>query len=83
VSFTADGASIGQPAAVVSDVAQTNIDNLPVGLHTMQATYAGDSNTDPSTSNRYVQAITGSTTIRVIATSGSLSHTISIPVQLQ
>jgi hypothetical protein len=49
----------------------------------MQAAYVGDKNTQPSTSNKYIQAITGSTTVRVIATSGSLSHTVSIPVQLQ
>jgi hypothetical protein len=82
VVFSADGTTIGQPAALVYGVAKIDVSSLSVGLHTMQATYVGDKNTQPSESNKYVQAITGGTTMRVIATSGSLSHTISIPVQL-
>jgi hypothetical protein len=83
VVFSADGATIGQPAALVSGVAKIDVSSLSIGLHTMQAAYVGDKNTQPSTSNKYIQAITGSTTVRVIATSGRLSHTVSIPVQLQ
>ncbi len=82
VVFSADGTTIGQPAALVYGVAKIDVSSLSVGLHTMQATYVGDKNTQASESNKYVQAITGGTTMRVIATSGSLSHTISIPVQL-
>ncbi len=83
VNFTSDGNTIGEPAAVVNGLAKLDVTSLPVGIHTIVATYAGSSSTSSSTSNKYLQAITGDTAVHVIATSGSLSHTTNIPVHIQ
>lgn len=83
VTFTSDGVTIGQPSAVVNGVAKLDVTSLPVGIHTFVATYVGSSTSSSSTSEKYLQAITGDTTVHVIATSGSLSHTTNVPVHLQ
>lgn len=83
VTFSSDGASLGQPAAIVSGAAKLDTNNLTVGVHTLTATYVGDTKTSSSNSNKFLQAVTGSTTVRIIATSGSITHTVTVPVTLQ
>jgi hypothetical protein len=82
VTFYSDSVQVGQPAAVIDGVAKLDVDSLAVGIYTLTASYSGDKKNSASTSTKYLQAITGDTTARVIATSGSFSHTVSIPVHI-
>jgi hypothetical protein len=59
------------------------VSNLAVGTHAITAKYSGDARHDGSTSSVVYQAITGSTTLQVVATAGSLSHTVSIDLTVQ
>jgi len=83
VTFFADGKQLGQPSAIVSGVAKLDSSALPIGIHAITATFNGDNNHSTSTSNSYAQAITGSTNVSVAASSGNLTHQLTIAVNLE
>jgi large repetitive protein len=82
VTFYDGTAAIGSPVTVSQNTASLQT-SLAVGAHTINAVYGGDSHNAKSTSIAITQVITGSTTITVNATSGILTHTISLPVSIQ
>ena len=79
-----DGASaLSSPVAVTNNTATLQTSTLAVGAHIVTAAYSGDSQNAKSTSIAITQVITGTTTIAVNATSGTLSHIIQLPVTIQ
>jgi hypothetical protein len=69
----------GNPVSgpVSAGIALFNLVGQPVGVHTLVATYSGDSSNEPSTSAPFTLIITGNTTLLVVGTSGSTTHTAS------
>ena len=83
VTFYDAGTSIGT-GTVSGGVATLSSSTLTVGTHAITATYSGDDNNSTSKSSVVLeQTVTGNFTLSVVATSGSLSHTATIPVTLQ
>jgi hypothetical protein len=54
-----------------------------VGAHNITAVYSGDTNNARSTSIAIVQIITGTTAVAVNATSGTITHSIALPISIQ
>jgi hypothetical protein len=84
-TFSVDGSngfSVSSP--VVSGVAQFQLNNLSVGVHSITAQYSGDVNTLSSqTKGRLNIAVTGPTGVGVEARTGGLFHTIGVNFNLQ
>jgi Pro-kumamolisin, activation domain/Bacterial Ig-like domain (group 3) len=76
VVLTIDGAN-PLSGAVSAGIAQFNLLGQPVGIHTLLATYSGDTANQPSTSAPFAFIITGNTMLQVVGTSGSTTHTAS------
>jgi hypothetical protein len=69
---------------VDSSVAVLNISTLAVGTHAITAKYSGDSNNLASQSGDVLnQTVTGSFTLVINATAGTVSHPITVPATLQ
>jgi subtilase family serine protease len=84
VTFYDGGTEIGTPSAVDSSVAVLNISTLAVGTHAITAKYSGDSNNLASQSGDVLnQTVTGSFTLVINATAGTVSHPITVPATLQ
>jgi hypothetical protein len=85
VTFSVDGSngfSVSSP--VVSGVAQFQLNNLSVGIHSITAQYPGDVNTLGSQTNGSLNiAVTGPTGIGVQAHTGGLFHSIGVNFNLQ
>jgi hypothetical protein len=81
VSFY-DGTTLLGTVNVAQSEADLETTALSVGTHTLIAKYT-DPKSITASSTALNQAITGSVTVQVSATSGSLSHTISLGFQLQ
>ena len=79
-----DGATqIGQ-ANIASGAAQLTLNSLNVGIHTIKASYAGDTLNDASnTASGVEQAVTGQTFFTVIAASGNVSQSSVVSLTLQ
>jgi len=82
VTFYDGTTALGSAATLTSGTATLQSSSLAVGSHAITATYSGDSNNVTSTSNPIMQVITGTTTLQVTATSGTLVHTLGLPVTL-
>jgi len=78
-----DGTTAIGTGTVSNDAASLQASSLAVGSHTITATYGGDSNNVTSSSAAITQVVTGTTNVVISAASGSLSHTITLPVTLQ
>jgi hypothetical protein len=83
VSFFDGSTSLGNPVNVTGGQASLAISNLAIGTHSITATYSGDSSHLQATSQPCFQAITGVTTVQVVATSGSTTHTLGINLTVQ
>ena len=59
------------------------VNNLAVGTHLITAKYSGDSDHSASVSSAYYEAVTGTTTLQVVAASGSVSHTLNVKLTVQ
>jgi len=69
-----DGTSLlGTAAALTNGSATINISNLSVGTHGINAHYLADAYSNASQSGTLNIAITGSTTVAITGTSGSLT----------
>jgi hypothetical protein len=80
----ADGASaLGSPAAVTAGKATLQISTLSVGTHVLTARYSGDAQNLPSASNALNEVVTGQAIVQITGTSGSLSHSASLTVNIQ
>jgi len=53
-----------------------------VGIHTLDASYSGDANNETSDSGQQTSVLTGSTTIEVNGTSGTISAPATLAVTL-
>jgi Bacterial Ig-like domain (group 3) len=82
VTFS-DGSTTLGSSSVAGGTASLQTSALSVGTHAITASYSGDANNNPSSSQALNQVITGSTTMTVTATSGSLSHTTNLTVSIQ
>jgi hypothetical protein len=84
VTFYDEGVQIGKPVTPVNGIATLETSSLAVGTHAITAKYSGDSDNSSATSTNTVeQTVTGSFTLTVDASSGSIAHTLTIPVTLQ
>jgi hypothetical protein len=76
--------ALGNAITPVNGVASLSTSALSVGIHTITAKYSGDSENGSSVSSDTLQqAITGTFTVVVSATSGSLNHTVNVSATLQ
>jgi len=79
-----DGTTVVGAAIPVNGLASVSTTSLSVGTHTITAKYAGDKDTSAANSSNAVQqTITGNFTLVVNATSGNVTHPMSIPATLQ
>ena len=84
VTFSDNGTAIGSPATVTNGTATLSTTTLSVGTHAITAAYSGDNNNLSSQSaDTLNQTITGAFTLTINATSGTLSHSITVPATLQ
>ncbi|HXY24792.1 MAG TPA: Ig-like domain repeat protein [Candidatus Acidoferrum sp.] len=86
VTFTVDGNSgwFATPTTVVAGVAQVQLTNLSVGIHTVSAQYSGDENNLGSQTKGSLNiAVTGQTGVTIQANTGGLSHMVAINFNLQ
>jgi hypothetical protein len=84
VTFLDNGTAIGSPASVTNGVASLSTSTLTVGTHSITAKYSGDNdNLSSQSSDTLNQTITGGFTLTVNATSGTLTHTVTVPATLQ
>lgn len=83
IAFYDGTTALGTPAAVANGQASLSASSLAVGTHPITAKYSGDSHHASSTSQVYYQAVTGSTTLQVLASSGSTSHTLTMQLNVQ
>jgi hypothetical protein len=83
VTFYDGTTALGNAAALSNGQASLQVSSLTVGTHSITAKYSGDSSHDGSISAAYYEAVTGATTLQVVATSGGLSHTLDINLAVQ
>jgi len=85
VTFFIDGSSgFSSNSHVAGGVAQFQLSNLSVGIHSITAQYSGDANTLSSQTNGSLNiAVTGSTGLGVQANTGNLFHSTGINFNLQ
>jgi hypothetical protein len=84
VTFYDGTTTLGSPASLENGVATLNTSSLSVGTHAITAKYSGDKNNVGSSSSDVLnQTITGQFSLVIIASSGSISHPITIPATLQ
>jgi subtilase family serine protease len=82
VTFYDAGASIGT-STLTAGVGQLNTTALTVGTHAITASYSGDNNNSAGkSSDTLEQTITGTFNVTVVATAGSSSHSVVVPVTL-
>jgi len=83
VTFYDGATALGSPVTVTQATASMQISTLSVGAHTISATYSGDKHNGSSKSIALTQVITGSSTLTINATAGTLTHSVSLPVTIQ
>jgi subtilase family serine protease len=84
ITFYDGTTALGSPVTVTSGQATLSISTLTVGTHPLTAVYSGDTNNLKSTSSDVLQqTITGQFMLTVNTTSGTLSHSITVPATLQ
>ena len=83
IVFYDGGTQIGQ-ANIASGAAQLTLNSLTAGIHTITASYAGDTLNDAShTASGLEQAVTGQTFLTVLAASGNVSQSSVVSLTLQ
>ena len=83
ITFFDGGMQIGQ-ANISNGAAQLTLNSLGVGVHTITASYAGDTlNEASNTASGIKQAVTGETFFTVIAASGNISQASVVNLTLQ
>lgn len=82
VTFYNGTTSLGT-ATVSNSTASLSLTSLPVGLNSLTAVYSGDSHNSTATASAVSELITGQTSVEIVGTSGSVAHSIVLPVNLQ
>lgn len=83
VTFYDGTTALGNAADLSNGKATLQVSTLAIGTHSITATYSGDSSHTGSTSQPFYEAITGVTTLQVVASSGGLSHTLAVNLTVQ
>jgi hypothetical protein len=84
ITFYDGTTALGSPVSPANGLAALSLKTLTVGTHPITAVYSGDDNNMKSTSyNVLQQTITGQFTLTVNTTSGTLTHSITVPATLQ
>jgi hypothetical protein len=83
VTFYDGNTALGNPVDLRDGQASLTVSNLLVGTHSITAKYSGDPRHSGSVSQAFYEAVTGVTTLQVVATSGGLSHTLDINLAVQ
>ena len=83
VTFYDGTTALGNAADLSNGKANLQVSTLAVGTHSVTAKYTGDSGHTGSTSQPFYEAITGVTTLQVVASSGGLSHTLAVNLTVQ
>ncbi|ABF39110.1 protease-like protein [Candidatus Koribacter versatilis Ellin345] len=83
VTFYDGTTALGNAVDVSNGQATLAVNTLTVGTHAITAKYTGDSSHAASVSQPMYQAITGTTTLAVTATSGSTSHVLNLNLTVQ
>jgi hypothetical protein len=79
-----NGSTVLGTVVPVNGVASLQVSSLSVGTHAITANYSGDgANSASASSDVLEQTVTGTFTLVVNATSGTLTHTVNVPVTLQ
>lgn len=78
-----DGTTAIGNADVSGGSAALSVSNLTAGMHSITAQYGGDAQHTPSTSNAVHQAVTGTTNLQVLATSGSTTQRVELQVVVE
>jgi Pro-kumamolisin, activation domain/Bacterial Ig-like domain (group 3) len=83
VTFSADGVAMGQPVTIANGAASFTTSSLSVGTHAITAAYSASSgSTSTTSSDTLEQAITGNFTLTITGTSGSDTHSVTLPITL-
>jgi hypothetical protein len=82
VTFYDGTTAIGAAVSITGGTATLQTTSLAVGAHSITAVYSGDAKDVGSTSAAIMEVITGTTTLQVNATSGTLVQTVAIPLTL-
>ncbi len=83
ITFYDGSTALGNAASLTDGQATVQVSNLAVGTHSITAKYSGDSKHTASTSQPLYEAITGTTTLQVVASSGSVSHELDVQLAVQ
>ena len=83
VTFYDGKTALGNAVDLKNGQASLTVSKLFVGTHPITAIYSGDSSHTSSVSQVFYEAVTGVTTLQVVATSGGLSHTLDINLAVQ
>jgi len=84
VDFLDAGTTIATGVPLSNGRATLMSSSLPVGTHSMTASYSGDATTNPSkTPSPLLQVITGNYSVQITATSAALNHQFAVQVTLQ
>ena len=83
VTFYDGNTSIGA-SSLSNSIGNLDISTLAVGTHSITASYSGDNNNAASKSSDVLnQTVTGTFSLTITASAGTLSHTAVVPVTLQ
>jgi hypothetical protein len=83
VTFYDGATALGNPVALDNGEAALSVSNLAVGTHLISAKYSGDAHHSAAVSQDYYEAVTGTTTLQVVATSGTITHTLNVKLAVQ
>ena len=83
VVFLEGNVALGQLVTVANNQATLPIGSLSVGTHAITARYSGDAQNLGSTSGALQQAVTGSTDLQVMVSSGGQTRFLDLTVTLQ
>jgi hypothetical protein len=83
ITFFDGKSAIGTAVTLAGNTVTVQTSTLSIGAHAVTAVYSGDSKNLPSASAAITEVITGTTTLQVSGTAGTIVQTISIPLTLQ
>jgi hypothetical protein len=83
VTFYNGAMQLGAPVAVSQNTATLEITTLPAGLNQLTAIYNIDKQEPGISSDTLSEFITGTATVQILGSSGSIQHTSSVEVTIQ
>jgi len=83
ITFSDAGMPLGPPVPLMIGRASLTTNPLGIGFHAISAAYSGDSATPAAASAPLLQVMTGTSSLQMQMTSGSISHTLAVPFTVQ